>query len=240
MKDAFCYMFRDNKIKEKMALYFCIAFISNVCSNIAQLFTKDINGAPDAKIIALIAAGLLVGLVTTGYSIACNRAIIEQRENVVLPFINFWRNMFTGFKFGVSIMLMIAVFTLMMIPFAFLSAVFSPLIINLYIVAFVIFVACVGTALTYIFAVTDSWISFLKFKTAFKMIANSKWQYWSRVLLIVVIGILNSVVVSLISSIAGNTIIGTVCGTALTCVLGSYLVYVFAHFVANSVNPENV
>ena len=102
MKEAFTYMLKDNKIKEKAALYFGIMFIATLLTNFSQYINSNNSGTvPSLASLLLGLVGGILSLITTGYSFVCIKTIIEQKDNIVLPYIA-PKNAILGLKFSVS------------------------------------------------------------------------------------------------------------------------------------------
>ena len=161
MKEAFTYMFKDNKFAQKAAMYFCFALIASLCSEFGKYFTEIEQTKISTPVLLLILIfSIVFGLIVNGYKILCTRAILEQKENIVIPYINVKNSLFTGFKLGVAILLLILIF----ISIAIICVFASPITAKACICFAFLFITCFGAALTYIFVKTDSWLSFVLFK----------------------------------------------------------------------------
>lgn len=238
MKEAFIYMLKDTKISQKAAIFLVFLFIASVCSGLGSHFGKTASFQSTMVITGLILSffSFVVGFINAGYSISCKRAVVEQKENIVLPFVNIGKNFITGFKFCISIMLLIIALVALGILFILIGNVISPIITLLYYISFIVLLVCFTMAFTYIFVVTDSWLSFFKFKDAVKIM--SKWQYWKSVLVILGLSILNSIIAYCTDRFLSNSISNIFAGSAIMCLIGVYFVYVFAYIVANCAAEE--
>ena len=235
MKEAFTYMLKDNKIVQKALTYFGLILISGLCTNFSQFLTPKhaCNISISCLVLGLI--GIFLSMITSGYGISCKRAIVEQKENIVLPFLKFGSNLFSGFKFGVAITLLVLAITAVIMISAIIGKLLSPVIPVIVIALLCLFIVCYAIAFTYIFVTTDSWLSFFKIKQATKIIAS--WQYWKNVLVMMGLSVISAVISSLVSFIfkgAADVIINT----TVMSIIGSYFVFVFSYLVANCAKQE--
>ncbi|MBQ9245369.1 DUF4013 domain-containing protein [bacterium] len=240
MKEAFLYMLKDNKIKEKAAIYFGIMFVATLLQNLSQYISShNVSGTPTIQTILLALSGFVISFITTGYSIICIKTIIEQKDNIVMPYINI-KSFYPGLKYIISLGLLSIVIYLILIPIYVISAMVSKLIFLLCIIAIVLFVAAYLPVLTYIIATTGMWTSFFRIVRATKLINSSKWQYWKNALMICAIGILIAVLTGIITYFSGNEISGIIIQTLFTTAISSYTVYVFAYLTAKSIKDESI
>ena len=235
MKEAFTYMLKDNKIVQKALTYFGFALASGLCSNFSQYLTPQ--NACDISISALVLglAGIFFSMITSGYGISCKRAIVEQKENIVLPFLKFGSNLFSGFKFGIAITLLALALSAVIMISAILGKLLSPVIPVIIIALLCLFMICYAIAFTYIFVTTDSWLSFFKFKQASKIIAS--WQYWKNVFIMIVLSVLSAAVSTLVAFMFKGAAY-VIVNTAAISIIGSYFVFVFSYLVANCAKQE--
>ncbi len=240
MKEAFNYMLKDNRIREKAALYFGILFIANFCSICAQYISSSNNPSDMMLLKALLLslAGFVISLITTGYCINCIKTIVEQKENIVLPFINFKNNIVTGFKLSVSIGMLIISAILVMVPLILINTPLTKLMVFAVFTIFTLFLIIYSIAFTYIFATTGMWSSFFRFKRATQMILQSKWQYWKNFLILLCIGILSGVLSGIIAPFTDKSFAGMVINTMLFAIIQSYIVFVTSYLTAKAIKTD--
>ena len=233
MREAFSYMFKDNMIKQKAGIYLVILFISSLLTNYANyMINKNMVKSPSIETIILSLAGFVISLITTGYCVNCIKTIVEQRENIILPFVNIKNNLFLGFKYYISLSLLGLIMTIVLVSSFFLSkevafilTCITFIILMLYIMPFM-----------YIFATTGMWSSFLRFKRATIMIAKSKWQYWKNFLICFGIFILFGIISAVAYKETG--IANVIAGTLIMAIASTYFMYVTSYLTAKAIKTD--
>lgn len=182
MKEAFCYMFKDNKILQKyiaLVLFILIPLIAIISIKI--------------KLIQMFFCLLLIilSVALSGYWINCIRAIVQQSQGVVLPYINIKNNFITGLKWGLAqLILGLSVLILILFCLGLKSIIPSlELIITLLCIILFVFFIFLVTAFVWIFASTDDIYSYTCIRKALKYIQLNKKSYFIAVILTLILDI---------------------------------------------------
>ena len=224
MKQAFCYMFKDNKFYQKYLYYFILMSIctflltySDYKAN-AQLFSIQ---TPLMKIL-----GTLILTIPTGYSYSCIKALISQKENFILPAVNLKKNFVTGFKFDLATLLICLPFLLI---FLVLAIIFPLLVICLLLV-----IVAYSLSFRYIFANTESITTFFQFKTSIKLVNNSGFKYWLGLLIIIILETISGVISTQLFKIT-HSLLYTAVTAIISSIIASYVMFVNAYITAKAI-----
>jgi hypothetical protein len=245
MKEAFNFMFKDNMLAKKALTYACAAFIANIISNIANTMAPAPNALPSLQYVVLFILGALFMLIPSGYGVSCIKAFVEQKENIVLPFLNVKNNFLLGFKLAVAVILMSLVFGLgitllaiiLAVIFSFLKMVnIGAIIIGLIAIVIFLVVSYYSLAFCRIFATTEKFSSFLQFKLGTQMIKTNFKHYTLSALLFCAIAIVTGIIGGLLyATIGAFGIVGLVVATLIVSLISGYTVYLFSYITAKSV-----
>lgn len=241
MKEAFTFMFKDNLFKQKWAAYFCFAFLGSFLSNLGNA-----PAIGQLKLLAplFILLGVVIMLVPAGYIVACIRALKEQKENYVLPLFNIKHNLFTGFKFGVSIFILSflfgAVFAIISLIIGIISGILNAKLVAIIGISLIMIIAFAivlyyTLALNRVFADTDSWISFIKFKHATELIKKSS-QYTKGFWLFISINFLSGVISGILFALSAKSIGCLAITTIISAAIASYVAFFNAFITAKAVD----
>ena len=96
-------------------------------------------------------------------------------------------------------------------------------------------VAFYTVALNRIFADTDSWLSFIKFKHATELIKKSA-QYNKAFLLFILINVLCGIISGTLFAIWGRTIEGLIIVTIISSIIASYVAFINAFITAKAID----
>ena len=245
MKEAFNFMFKDNMFKKKVLTYFIVTFIAALLSNIANTMVPEPNTLPSIQYVILFILGSVIMLIPNGYGVSCIKSIIEQDENIVLPFLNIKNNFVLGFKLAIAIIIMTLVFGISIALVAIVFAIISSLLnvqgigaicLGIFLTLLTIIVLYYILALCYIFATTEKFTSFLRFKYATQLIKNDIKKYTLSVLLFIALMILVGIISAIVAVIfAALGIVGMVVYTVISTLIGSYMVYVVSYINAKAI-----
>ena len=237
-------------------MYFLFAFVANFILQWANTYLPCTpKTLPPVQYYLLLILSTIAMFITQGYHLNCIRAIIEQRKNPILPYMNIKNSFVMGFKFNLSLfILMLSVFIgilgiillcAMIIGFSplansqttFVSTCFALLIILISIIGFFAFIIYLP-ALCCMFAKTEMLTTSFRFIRATKLIKQDVGNYFKYVgmfiLLTVNLFLINFVMmIPLRGNAASSFII-----TFLTSLIEAYTVFVFAYLIARSVKPE--
>ena len=96
MREAFTYMFKDTMFGKKAFTYWVISFLALLLAGTLEVFKTPVaTQAPVVNSVSnpfLILLPLLLFAILGGYYFSGVKAIFEQKNNIVLPFINPWKN----------------------------------------------------------------------------------------------------------------------------------------------------
>ena len=248
MKEAFTYMFKDNKFWVKGLWYFGFVFIANLMINYAQtLVPPCLRCAPPMPwyywVCALV--GPLLSLIPLGYLYTCVKALIEQNDNYVLPNFNLWKNFLKGLKYAVALlMLTIPLLLISMIAVTISFARVYTLFLLIIPFALILCFAYFYIGFNWMFANKDSFITFYRFKKLFKLIGTNKKHYFMSFLVIAVVGLLNMLLEMACGATAAIFISGTVPGLIATgvssAIIGTYTAFVICYLTAKSISSDLV
>ncbi len=241
MREAFNYMFKDNLFKQKWAAYFCFAFFGGLFTNLGN---SPALGSFKAFAPLFLLIGIIIMFIPSGYIVACIRALVEQKENYVLPLFNFKNNLLTGFKFWIAVLILSLIFGVGCAVASGIIAVIAGLLkarvvaligITFIMVLSLLIVAFYTVALNRIFADTDSWLSFIKFKHATELIKKSA-QYNKAFLLFILINVLCGIISGILFAIWGRTIEGLIIVTIISSIIASYVAFINAFITAKAID----
>ena len=240
MKEAFSYMFKDNMFKQKWAAYFCFTFLGAFFTNLGN---SPALGSLKIYAPLFLVLGVVIMFIPSGYIIACIRALAGQKENYVLPAFNYKHNTFTGFKFWVAVLILSLIFGIGCAVFSAVIAVIAGILkarilaivgITFVMVLPLLIIAYYTLALNRIFADTDSWISFIKFKEATAMIKNAA-HYNKWFFIFIPLNILSGIISGVLSALGAGSIGGLVITTLISAMLASYVAFVNAFITAKCI-----
>ncbi len=249
IKEAFTYMFKDNKFLQKAFVYFLFAFIANFFIQYASTTLMPTQENPfNIEYYAFLLLGTVLMFIPQGYYVSCVRALKEQQENLVLPYFNLINNFKQGFKFNVSIWLLCIAFCAISIV-AFIiggllsvaSKILAMIVFILVAITAIIFALAVcfyAIALTKIFTNTNSWLSFFKFKEATKIIANNTSNYMLAIGITIGISIVSGIISRIGMLLNNNHIAIPIMVALLTSIIASYTVFVFSYILAKWFKTE--
>lgn len=247
MLEAFTYMFNDNMLKKKALTYFVFVLLANLLTQISLIFAPPARGVvapPQYYILSILSA--IVMMIPTGYLISCIKAILEQNENPVLPFLNVKNNFVLGFKFFINILLLSlsvgVIFVLILIPAAILSVILPKIFLYIFLtILFIItFLAIIfySPAFYCLLAKKEWYTAFFRFVRTTKVISLDIGNYLKRFGIIILLILAGGVVSSLVNLLCPPNYIGATIMAFLLSVISSYTVFVFAHLTAKSVKAE--
>ena len=260
MLEAFSYMFKDNKYINKALIYFVFALLMNFCTIYSQTFSPSCAGGEcpvqsDPQVYIWMIAGAVIGLIPLGYQFSCIKALMEQKENYVLPTFNIAKNIWLGFKSLLGSTLLGVIFGLIGIVFAIVFGIIAGLCghdkasaLGILIVAGIILVALAliailaisifSIAFTWIFANTGWITSYIRFKRAFQLIKTNPSTYWIAFGLMILIGFVAGIfglVGPIIGALTGSKFIASLIGSCIIALLSSYTAFASAFLVAKSI-----
>ena len=245
MYHYFTYMFKDNKFYQKYLFYLLFLGINTFITLYTEPRLKIHNFS--LEIIFLYLLGIIIQFILSGYFVSCVKAIINQRDNFVLPMLNLKNNIVLGFKYDLSLILFIALYSLLIfmltvlfyIP-SLLTSIFPEMFITcvkwlIYaglctvIIAGIVYIAIFILAFSYIFAKTNSITVFFQLKQAITLIKNNLKHYLCSLGIAAVFIVLTASLVELVAFLTAGNIITEF----LSLILTSYTVFVCAYLVAN-------
>jgi len=250
MLEAFNYMFKDNMFKKKAFMYFILFFIANFICNYSKMFFSAIKHLPNHHYSLIFSLLLIFALlfaislfiVSGGYNISCVKAIIEQKKNYILPFINFKRDIIIGLKYGISLLVLLLTLFLIYVFVVALVGLIMPFatefISKLLNIILTILPFFYMLAFTCIYAKTEKLASYVSFFVATKLISLDFWNYFKYFTVCVVFLILWNVINATIMGIFDSGVVQLFIRSLLLSLIASYTVFLCAYLTAKSVKSE--
>lgn len=210
MKEAFYYMFKDDKFLTKYMMIFLLILLPFILSIYVKI--KII------KIILLIVF-MSIYLILSGYWINCVKAVTDQSNNIVLPFINIKNNIWTGLRwiFAELIFGIIALGVLILLGFLSTLPLMKFILIPVVCVAFILFYVLTN-AFTWIFANKNDIYAYLRLSEAIKYLNFNKKAYF--IILIIC------------------TLINVLCNILIKFAIVPYIMFLTAYLVAKSIKKD--
>ena len=260
MIEAFSYMFKDNKFVQKATVYFIFLFIGNFFAQYTQIIAPQAGQLNNmSQFLICILFAFLIGLIPVGYSYLCVKALMVQKDNYVLPFLNVWKCFVLGLKFMIN---MIALLFLFYSPFIVLAiigfvlgmlggktafAIAFVLIFMLYLIfsiAYLLLILIYTPVFNCIFSKKEWLTSFCRFIKATKLIKQDAGRYFTGigvyVLTLIVYMIIYGVFSFTVNIVLGTTITSALLISLFTAILSSYLVFVYSYIVVAAVKHEMI
>ena len=259
MREAFSYMFKDNKYKNKALTYFVFAMIANFCSIYANTFAPSCSGvgchveqtiSPEAA--RWLFLGVIISLIPLGYHFSCIKALIEQKENFVLPNFNLIKNFVQGLKYFFNIILAVIVYGLGFAIVAILLAIIASLtglkVLSLMLLAIISILLFAGfsilsLAFFWIFANTGWLTTLFRVQRAYNLVKTNRSTYWLALGLMILLGIvvgLVSIVAPILGAFTGSSIAASLIAAFLISILAAYTTFVSAFIIAKAVKPVEI
>ncbi len=190
MKEAFYYMFKDNKIAQKFLSIYAVALLPFVLVPIGMLIPSHIFT------IILIITTILSICILPGYWIRCTNAVVTQEKNIVLPFLNF-DTLITDFITGIHFIFANTLYSLAFGLLILIISCIKPLAIII-IAIIILFLMFIKEALTYIYVNSRKLNSYFKIGKALNFISKNKLQYILAIFLIFIMNLPYGVVGNLL------------------------------------------
>lgn len=244
IKDTLTYIFKDKQIFQKSA--FLILFM--LLSSYSQLFAFNFFSSADKvrlpfiNFAVLFLLALFVLFFINGYKVDCIKNLMSKSE---MPAFNLKKS----FQFGVKYTFAAALFYLPLHYLIFGCAFFGPfsmtvehaqpffgniglflliLLVPLLLISALYSYVCI-IAVNRIFAETEDWLSFLRFKEVFGLIKNNKKMYLISAGLIFLLTLLNKFILFVVNPLFTNLDIAYLTIIPVTIVsLYEFFVSVFA------------
>lgn len=243
MANAFNYMFKDNKYWQKALVLASIVFLSELNSNTANMY-KGCCMAPSKEYYILNILSTLIKMFALGYSFTCIKALCEQKDNYVLPFINLKNNFILGIKNYIAILFISAIGYVLVFTGYFIEAPFIVLYIYIAIssILMLIYMTFYMMPCSWIFAKTGSVTSYLRLKQATQLIMTNKSTYWKAiamfVLLAIITGIPEVAISRLCMSFVDSKIVYNLIDSSVAAIISAYPAFVIFFIVAKAINPD--
>lgn len=249
MVNAFNYMFKDNKYGQKALVLALITLLTQLCYNTADMYKGCCsNVPPSAEYYILNILGTLIHMFAIGYGFACIKALFEQNDNYVLPFINLKNSFILGLKNYIAIFLFTTILAIITLIPVFIGYIIKtvpvvPLIITFIILAAtLIYIILYTMAYAWIFAKTGSLTSYLRIRQATRLIKENKGSYWKAiglfVLLIIIFAIPYVATTSICMAFVTNKIAYIAIISLVAAAITAYTSFAGFFITAKAINPE--
>ena len=253
MREAFTYMFKDPGFRQKAFTYWFICFLtllfvgaSDVFKNSIATQTPTVSSVSSPFLNLLPFLSILLFAILGGYYFVGVKAIFEQKNNIVLPFINSWKNFVKGVKFGIA-------FSLPFIIIAIFIYIFAHLMTNIlmvYLLACILIAICTfsfiySNSFYLLFANEGKIFTYFRWKKVYEMLKNAnKKIYFRNLLLVLFVDILGGLLSSLFTYIFNILIVNSYVAWIITSAEGALLAggtaFVTMYLVAKSVESKTV
>ena len=197
MKEAFYYMFKDNKILQKYITIFLIVLGVLYC---IVFFPTEI----DLLFFEFSFLLILLFVSLFGYWISCVKAIINQIRNIVLPYVNITNNLIIGLKYMMAALMLRLLFLAIEIfgeglvsNMLQLDFIWSPL---LYMIS--IFFNFMFIAFNWIFATTGNILSYTYISQALRLVLTNKKSYFVAAALELIVYLLLCILIHFVGIMA--------------------------------------
>lgn len=253
MREAFTYMFKDTMFGKKAFTYWFICFLTLLLAGALEVFktpvatqTPTVNSVSNPFLIVLPLASILLYAILGGYYFAGVKAIFEQKNNIVLPFINPWKNFVKGVKFGIAQSLPIIIITTIIYIFT------HPIVnvLTIYILAFNLICICTfyfiySNAFYLLFANEDKIFTYFRWKKVCEMLKNTNKKIYFRNLFLVLLvdilgGLLSSLFTYIFNFLVKNTYAAWIVTSAEGALIAGCTAFVTMYLVAKSFQTETV
>jgi len=249
MLNSFVYMFRDKDFWKKYLSLFGVLLIANLLINWSSTFSPILNnGQTSCWYYILFFVGLIVLFIPYGYSISLLKAKLEDASLTELPSIKIMQNFISGFKVILSALLLILIIVISAFVLYNLNSIlykyavtFMSFVANAVILLAIFVISFFLISMCCRYVVKPSFLNFINFKEAAKLINYDAAKYLKAYLLTVFSTIF--VYLIIILSVSVLTRIGYI-GLFLYCVLvsllWSYQIFLFAGLFSKAVLPEKI
>lgn len=255
MREAFTYMFKDTMFAKKAFAYCFICFVTLLAAGapdalkttiVAQTPTIDSVPNPFLNLFLLIA--ILLYAILGGYYFSGIKAISEQKNNIVLPFINPWKNFTKGTKFGIAYLLpniIIAgiVYFLIQTYITQFNIIVIPTIILA--IAFCSFYFIYSNIFYLLFANEGKFLTYFRWKKACETLKNAnKKVYFKNLFLVVFVNILGGLLSSSFNHIFNylitNNHVTWVISSIEGAIIEGFTAFVTMYLVGKAIEPKSV
>ena len=252
MKEAFTYVFKDPGYSKKALVYFMVCFITLALMASPQLLTAGIYSESVIQepqitpvtnpllIIFISIIGYVFNMFLTGYYYTCIHAIVNQQNNIVLPYMNFGNSFIKGLKFTVAIILISSLVGLLFVLTSFAGLIVSTVLAAVLLLFFGM--SCVS--FMWIFAIKSNVSVFFAWKEAVKLINQNKNTYYKNwfvfTLLIALGALLSTLFMALFNFLFDNIYLAWIASSIEGAIIASYVAFVGMYLVAKSIKPLDI
>lgn len=253
MREAFTYMFKDTMFGKKAFMYWFICFLTLLLAGALEVFktpvatqTPTVNSVSNPFLIVLPLASILLYAILGGYYFAGIKAIFEQKNNIVLPFINPWKNFVKGAKFGIAqsipTLILLTIIYLLAVPvFTTNERIFASILA----IIFCSFYFIYSNAFYLLFANESKLLTYFRWKKVCEMLKNANKKIYFRNLFLVLLvdilgGLLSSLFTYIFNFLVKNTYAAWIVTSAEGALIAGCTAFVTMYLVAKSFKTETV
>ena len=256
MREAFTYMFKDTMFGKKAFTYWVISFLALLLAGALEVFktpvatqAPTVNSVSNPFLIVLPLASILLYAILGGYYFTGIKAIFEQKNNIVLPFINPWKNFVKGAKFGIAQSLPTLILLAIIYLFFLRTPLFATNIVKIFsivlVVIFCTFYFIYTNAFYLLFANEDKIFAYFRWKKVCEMLKNTNKKIYFRNLFLVIIvdvlgGLLSSLFTYIFNFLVKNTYVAWIVTSAEGALIAGCTAFVTMYLVAKSFEAETV
>lgn len=244
IKNAFTYMFEDNKFFVKASIFLIPVFLLMYGSFFGYIYNKGIQ-LTILNYVLLSTLLLITQAVCDGYKISNIKALQMLPELKVLPIINLKLHLITGLKFLGAFLLLTTPWLLLIATFGFLYG-FSmvlgipEILVKIFgvfviftIASYIIYMTCFLPASISVFCKTNNIFSFYNFEEIFGTFLNNKKKYIIATALYAIAGSITGLMYKLAWTLSGKGNIYLLFMIILPAIVCVYLFFVQNKLVAD-------
>jgi len=233
MKEAFTYMFKDEKFWQKAFMYFIVIF----CVNVLTFYSTSIPKTQTVSILVLTLLSHLIMLISLGYAFSCIKYLMRKPEEIVLPSVDLWPNFISGLKYIAGAFLLILAVSVVYVPILLTKL---PILNLLFVV--LLFAVFGGLYLAFIclFSEKEMITNYFRFPSVLKIVKDNIGKYIGGlaiyIVLGVIIGLINAVIIFGVTLLIKTPLVSSIVAGLFVAAVLTYFVYVSSYIKANSVD----
>ena len=247
MIKSFSYMFKENEWWKKVLMLFAFVLASNFLTNLSGIL-RMIQDQNSVWYYIVLLLGYIIMFVPYGYSMALLKSNMQNKEEAVMPDMDFFQNFKDGFKVVISgmilLILLLVIFSLLLfinnklvpaIGTVGFTVIFSLIFLIFFVISFL------GISMCCRYVIKPNWLNFVNIKEACRLINNNVAKYFKVYLitagLMIILATVTVLMVRLLTQIG---FAGFVLYNILVSVLWTYLTFVMAKLFSFAVDVEKI
>ena len=246
MLDSFKYMFKAENFWKRYLLLLLFVFISNFLINWSGFFAPVMNDGKSSPLYYILpVVGLCVMFVPYGYSMLILKSRLNNSPD--LPKLQVLQNFISGFKVVLSAIVLLLALTLFFKAIYLFNSLLSgvtdyvSVIFNVLIFLVLLFVSFFGIAMCCRYVIKPSYLNFVNFVAAVKLINCNVAKYFKSYLLTILCTVIvYSIAMFSVMYLSTIGYLGLFLYCLLVSVIWTYYVFVLAGIFANGVIADKI